>query len=345
MTRFAIVCLAAVCASYCSYDTVDTGDTVATGTAEQDVSQMQGSQIQGTSLLGSDAQNMTMQGFQYTAATLNDAALDNLHIENGELVAQQGQATLRGTALAEAHLLAQLHDTTVTPPTSLTVEYRITAIAAEDATYDPTGTGHTYLYTLEQNVDGIGTWQTACPADQDGRHVAIPVAAIWDDHGNRVESTTLFTFGCTTGVVAKCYRWGYRPWLTGYGDVVAAHWTCTRAARADYCGNGTPHTRDGTTINVWDNLAGSGPIQSHGTTPMGMLFEAGWDTGGAVCFSHARWLLDGPLIALICPGRLVAPGLGILGATVCDTVPQVLGQAADAVLFDESNLNLNLDLF
>jgi hypothetical protein len=61
--------------------------------------------------------------------------------------------------------------------------------------------------------------------------------------------------------------------------------------------------------------------------------------------SHARWLLNGPVIALGCPGRLIAPGLGILNATVCDTVAQVLGQARDAKLFDESNLHLNLDLF
>src|SRR5262249_50734974 len=149
---------------------------------------------------------------------------------------------------------------------------------------------------------------------------------------------------CTTGVIAKCYRWGYRPWVTGYGNLVAMHWTCTRLARADYCGDGTTHTRDGTEINVWDNAPSPGPIQPHGQTPTAMVFEAGWDTGGAVCLSHARWLQGGSLLALLCPTRLVAPGLGILGATVCDTTSQVLGQAADASMFDESFLNLNLDL-
>jgi hypothetical protein len=122
------------------------------------------------------------------------------------------------------------------------------------------------------------------------------------------------------------------------------HWICTRAARADYCGNGTSHTRDGTTINIWDNLAAPGPIQSHGNTPLGMVFEAGWSTNGAVCLSHARWLLGGPIIALGCPDRLLAPGLGILGATVCDDVAHVLGQPANARIFDESYLALNLDV-
>jgi hypothetical protein len=115
-------------------------------------------------------------------------------------------------------------------------------------------------------------------------------------------------------------------------------------ARADYCGNGTSHTREGTVINLWDNAPAPGPIEHEGTPPLGMLFEAGWSTTGAVCLSHGRWLLGGPVIALGCPDRLIAPGLGLLGATVCDTVAQVLGQTANARVFNDSNLNLNLDL-
>jgi hypothetical protein len=112
------------------------------------------------------------------------------------------------------------------------------------------------------------------------------------------------------------------------------HWTCTRVARADYCGNGVEHTHDGTLINVWDKLPR--PIQSRAFSP-GMLFEAGWNTGGAVCLSRARWLLDdGALIAALCPDRLVPPGLG---GTVCDTVSQVFGYDANALMFNEAYLN------
>jgi len=304
---------------------------------------IQGTQLQGVQLQGTLAQGMTLVGFQYAGATQGGAALASVRVTGGELVADLGGTTLHGAGLAGAHVVAQAHDPAHPASTAL-VEYRITAVEAEAASYDPTGTGGTYLYTLEQNVDGTDTWQAACQADADGKHVAIPLTATWDDQGNRVASSALFTFGCTTGAIAKCYRWGYRPWVTGYGDLVTAHWACTRVARADYCGNGTSHTRDGTMINVWDDLPTPGPIAPHGTTPLGMLFEAGWDTTGAVCFSHARWLLDGPVILLGCPGRLIAPGLGILNPTVCDTVAQVLGQAGDAVMFDESNLNLNLDL-
>src|SRR5262249_2028821 len=161
----------------------------------------------------------------------------------------------------------------------------------------------------------------------------------WNTHGDRVESSTLFTFACTTGVIAKCYRWGYRPWLTGYSEnMVEMHQTCTRLARADYCGDGTPHTHDGTWVNVWDRMPYPGQSQKRGLLPpLGMLFGAGWNPDGAVCLSRARWILDDTLASL-CPDRLIPPGL--LGATVCDTVAEVLGQDPDAKLFDESYLNL-----
>lgn len=297
----------------------------------QEIMQQQGTQLQGVQFAGTAGQ--TLKGFQLAGATLAGAPLSNLHLEKGELVAEQGGATLRGSALANAHIVGQaVAGSTITP-----VDFQITAIEAEPASYDPTNTGNTYLYSIAQNVGG--TYQAACGTDQDGRRAAIPMSGIWDAGGNRVESTTLFTFGCTTGVVAKCYRWGYRPWLPGLADITATHWACTRAARADYCGTGQTHTQDGTLINVWDGLPAPGPINNRGTTPAGMAFEAGWNTGGALCLSHTRWLLNGPVLALGCPNRLVVPGLGRAGA-VCDTVSQALGQSGRVLLFNESNLNL-----
>jgi len=336
MTRFYITCIAALCASYCSSEVVETAIN------EQADMQLQGTQLQGMQLQDMQLQGMSMQGFRLSGATLGGVALDNPHIQQGGLVAEQNQVTLQGTSLIGAHLYAQVQNPNINPPVTALVEYRITDITPEDSTYDPTHTGSTFLYTLEQWVNDSSSWQPACPVDADGRRVAIPVAATWNERGDRIESTSMFTFGCTTGVIAKCYRWGYRPWVTGYGDLVAMHWTCTRLARADYCGNGHSHTHDGTLINVWDNLPAPGPIQARGTTPPLMVFEAGWDTGGAVCLSHARWLLGGPVIALGCPGRLIPPGLGVQNATVCDATAQLLGQAGDSQMFDDSNLNLNL---
>ena len=299
-----------------------------------------GTQMQGTEMQGTEMQGMAMQGIRIAGATLDGTPLTHVRVERGEVVAQQGSTTLRGKQLARARFLADMRNIKVTPPRSAVVQYRVAAIDDELPRYDP-DTGNTYLYTLEQWVDDTSSWQPACPADGDGRRVAIPLAATWDEHGDRIASSARFTFACTTGVIAKCYRWGYRPWVTGYGDLTAMHWTCTRLARADYCGIGQPRTRYGTEINVWDKLPFPGPIQGHGGVlpPPGMLFEAGWNTGGAVCLSHARWIQDdGAALAALCPSRLVPPGLG---ETVCNTLPQALGYDANAQMFNEAYLNVD----
>ena len=318
---------------------VETPPIAATSSVEQASVKKQGMQMQGMQMQG-----MQMQGMNLGSVTLSGDTLRQVRVVRGELVAMRGSNTVRGTQLIDAHLTAQVRDISVSPAASATVEYRITDIDTEDDKYDPTDTGNTFLYTLEQFVPEDNAWKPACAADDDGRRVAIPLAAIFDERGNRIESDTMFTFGCTTGVIAKCYRWGYRPWVTGYGDLAAMHWTCTRMARADYCGIGVSHTRNGTPINVWDRLPPPGPIQRHGLlAPLGMVFEAGWNTGGAVCMSTARWALDdGLALAQLCPSRLVPPGL--LLPTVCDTVTAVLVFDPNARMFNESNLTNLLGL-
>jgi hypothetical protein len=330
MTRYRGTWILALCLSACASEPERPTDG-------QPIMQQQGTALQGIVLQGAQVQGMTLQGFRFAGATLNGAALSNFRLVAGELMAEQSQITLRGAALTGAQLFADARNTTVHPPQSAVVTYRITAIAAEDPRYDPTQTGSTFLYTLEQNVDGTGTWQPACPVDSDGRRAAIPLADTWDDRGNRMSSAPVFSFGCTTGAIAKCYRWGYRPWVTGYGNLMITHWTCTRLARADYCGDGVSHTMDGTLINVWDNLGAPGPIQPQGSTPPGMSFEAAWDQNGAVCLSHARWSLGGTVAAAACANRLMPPGQGMHPGTVCDSVADALMQGnGDARMFDES---------
>jgi len=345
MTRSVVSCVAlgvTIAAVFSGCAVVDE-----TSTAEQAGEQLQGEQLQGEQLQGEQLQGMSMQGIRLQGATLSGVPLTHVQIDRGELVAQRGSDTLRGTQLLGAHFMADVRGTA--PPTTAVIEYRITKIEPELSKYDFKSTGHTFLYTLEQWASDTGTWKMACPADADHRTVAIPLAAVWNAHGDRNESTTQFTFGCTTGVIAKCYRWGYRPWLTGYGDLVAMHQTCTRLARADYCGNGRPNTHDDTKVNVWDTIPAPGPIQSHGVLPpigfppdppVPMVFEAGWNTEGAVCLSRARWLLDDSVeIAALCPDRLVPPGIG---QTVCDSIPDALGYDANAKMFNESYLNIKL---
>jgi hypothetical protein len=334
MTRYFVIRLAALCLAACSAELVPEPEP---DVGEQPIMTQQGTAMDGLLLQGTQLQDKFIRGFRFSGATLNGAPLVNLRLVKGELLAEQNQVTLRGTALVNARLFAEAYNRNVHPPQTINVEYEITGIVAEDPIYDPTGTGNTYLYTLSQNVDNTGSWQPACPVDGSGRRIAIPLADTFNERGSRMPSALWFTFGCTTAVIAKCYRLGYRPWVSGYGNLAITHWTCTRLLRADYCGDGIPHTENGKLINAWDFLPPPGPILAQGPTPPGMTFEAAWDQNGALCLSHARWNKDGADLTAACSNRLRPPGQGMQVGTVCDNVAQALMMSGVAPrLFNES---------
>lgn len=116
--------------------------------------------------------------------------------------------------------------------------------------------------------------------------VGLLIPGVWDlETGDRHDTMRVgdhelrHTFSCTSGVIAKCVLWGYGTEAQG-ADV---HETCTRLARADYCGDGVGYTENNTPIDVYDTL---GILEPEG----GMSFEAGWGPKGAVCVSHPRYL-------------------------------------------------------
>lgn len=143
------------------------------------------------------------------------------------------------------------------------------------------------------HVDGI--YESANYNEYKLSHANQPVCAegergifiegAWDEQGNHVPKPGTMTFSCSSGVIAKCVQWGYAPWIVGH----ELHQTCTRAARADYCGTGASWTRNGTTINLYDSLGVqvSTPSQS-------LSFEAGWGPAGAVCVSAPRFRISTP---------------------------------------------------
>ena len=55
--------------------------------------------------------------------------------------------------------------------------------------------------------------------------------------------------------------------------------------RADYGGDGTGHTRDGTPIDVFDRLAINPPASNPGL----LTFEAAWGVNGAICVRKTRF--------------------------------------------------------
>ncbi len=65
--------------------------------------------------------------------------------------------------------------------------------------------------------------------------------------------------------------------------------------RADYCGDGTPHTRNGTPIDLWDRL----PVQVMDPAD-GMTFEAAWAPSGATYVARERLVSGFPDVVREC---------------------------------------------
>ena len=92
--------------------------------------------------------------------------------------------------------------------------------------------------------------------------------------------------------------------------------TCVRLVRADYCGDGVGHTRNGTRIGLFDRIG----IQRDEREP-GISFEAAFTPEGASCVAHPR-LADGASLERLtemCP-RLAAH----VGPSCDETAPGLI---------------------
>jgi hypothetical protein len=168
----------------------------------------------------------------------------------------------------------------------------------------------TYTKWIAYPVGGRLFWipyqEPICPTtDRDGNvNTAVAVKGTWPDCVATDSSTVCggkasdagFTLACTdVGAIAKCVeRMGYRPWSSVYEcdpstgachtqSLDPFHQSCVRMVRADYCGDGTPHTIDGHMIDVYDGVS----IQSDDTSVQ-WANEAGWSPMGAECMDFYR---------------------------------------------------------
>ncbi|TIO08295.1 ADYC domain-containing protein [Mesorhizobium sp.] len=161
--------------------------------------------------------------------------------------------------------------------------------------------GGIMLYAMSTRDAAGGAWRNVCEPDIEGRRMGFPLAGTWTQDGRHLPSETAFSITCTGGAQAKCARFGYRPWESAPDGTPLwdHHQACTRMIRADYCGDGIGHTRNGTPIVVYDRKG----IQQDETAP-DMSFEAAWGPDGALCVSHTRIpdVLTMEGLAAICPG-------------------------------------------
>jgi hypothetical protein len=178
-------------------------------------------------------------------------------------------------------------------------EIRIDAVVADPKDRD----GEVTLYALSVH-DGDDSWRNLCTPGPDGLALGFPVSGVWTSSGVHEHAAGAISITCTSGAIGKCVRMGYKYWRTeaNGAPMWALHQACTRMLRADYCGDGRSHTRDGTVVNVYDRFG----IQQPDPEPS--RHEATWDDNGARCVQRTRVPDVATLeeITRSCPDRLAA---------------------------------------
>jgi len=250
------------------------------------------------SLNSGSVNSVEYQGILFAGVTLGGDSVDNVTVVDGKLTGKRrsDNAQLVGGALKNSRLKGRYTDSSV-------VDIRIDDVV------------HDNVYDVDWNYasvsfDGGTTWQPYC---KDGEPV-LPIMSRWSATNSRINDPSVFTFACDMAGLAKCVKWGYNPQRSkqecdGAGNCKQQpldnwHEACTRLVVADYCGDGVPHTRNGTPIDIYDNL----DIQTRSGTLRGV--EADWSANGARCIRQTRWVNatglgnDMDYVIAHCPERL-----------------------------------------
>lgn len=166
-----------------------------------------------------------------------------------------------------------------------------------------------------------GGWEPLCGVDEAGSPVlAIPLEGVWDYReglpggGAWHSDRDAFTFACEGFVLAKCVAMGYPPWVEGRlcqgtgshlkcgkATLAAHHQACARMLRADFCGDGTSFTVDGTWVNAYDGIGVRNDTED-------WALEAEWTPAGASCAMHERLRAAG--VEPPCMAALALPDCG-----------------------------------
>lgn len=259
-----------------------------------------------------------MNGLQANGTTLQGFSVDGMTLSGTSFSGTSNAVPVSGVSFIGAQM-------TATMPGGSTVQIRIDNIT-------PSSDPEILLYDVSSSVDGA-IWSPLC-LDSAGLPVkSYPLAGRWDESqgtptgGDHIDDPTQFTFACQGYVLAKCTEIGYKPWAsvtecnsTGACQAVPLsyiHEACTRMLRADYCGDGMATTRDGTLIDVADNVGFTSPSM------LAWSFEAEWGYDGATCIKNTRWPTINDTAGLKvrnyidknCPSRWVGPKNKTCGAS------------------------------
>ncbi len=258
---------------------------------------LQGINLQGINLQGINLQGINLQGINLQGINLQGSSFTGYTLENGEEVYRYGE-DLSGM---EFELKI---DGTDADNNQITETY---FLHIDDIYRDPDSEFDDVLhYYVSYRAEKSNVWTPLCLDSEGNETFAIPMANYWDEStGNRIDDADVVTFACAEGVLAKCVEWGYRPWGESQQckkwdkgkkcETVSLqdyHQACTRMARADYCGDGTPWTVAGTAIDIYDHLY----PQIESPESQGWQIEAEWNPDGAYCLQDIRqqgWKAEG----------------------------------------------------
>ena len=245
------------------------------GSTNQSVQEDNGRSLNGRSLNG-----VLLNGASLAGAQLKDLDLDGTRLKG---IDSDGHK-LSGKDFIGATLVGTLDDGSAL---DLSIE-------------DITEKGGVLQYVVNYATDGGP--QYFCGTDANGQGLpATALAGLWDYRagvaggGSHIDDPKSFTFACIEFALGKCVDLGYQPWktktlCTGSGNtkkcvktsLAPVHQACTRALRADYCGDGTSYTVDGTLIDISDVMGIQKPSKGSWSV------EAEWSDAGAVCLEDTR---------------------------------------------------------
>jgi len=244
--------------------------------------QLNGEQLNGEQLNGEQLNGPGMAvdvGYAlFAGAALGSRSLDSAWLEGTVFHGMDNGREFSGMDFDNARFQGVMLDGT---PVSL----RVVDIDREDF---PNSDVWSYLVQFR---DAAGNWQPLCLDANDTAVYAIALDGRWNygrgvpGGGDHISDPGAFTFACKgLGAVAKCvFPIGYKPWKTVNGVSLAPyHEACTRALRADYCGDGNSWTLNGRKIDLYDGIGIQQP-----TRPF-WLFEAEWTDDSAACVTTQR---------------------------------------------------------
>ncbi len=249
----------------CTEQSVDLDETA------QHTEVANGVSLNGVSLNGVSLNGVSLNGVSLNGVSLNGVSLNGVSL-NG--------VSLNGTRSDDG---SQLTVNTVGPTLTATLSNGATLPLKVERVSQLTG-ANSDVSAYDVVFESDGGWQPLCGNDAAGAPIAaLAVSGVWNTEtgvtggGAYAATTSSFTFACRHKTIAKCVELGYKTW-TGRTSQLES---CVRLIRGDFCGDGTPYTADGATLNLYDNVG----IQ---TDTNAWMIEGEWTPAGARCITQPR---------------------------------------------------------